>query len=101
MITMRQKIQVSGSPTINSTKLKTLRAFVMSSSKFPQILGKKYSFVSLEIHFLKASNIKLLKYSLLQINTIFLLLLKQPLSTTFNCHMKRKFIRSSIPCSYD
>jgi hypothetical protein len=68
-----------------------LRALVVNSPKFSQILAKKCTLVSLATHFSKTSNIKLSKYSLLQINTIFLLVLKQPLPTTFNYH-ETKFL---------
>jgi hypothetical protein len=65
---------------------RSFRAIVMNSPKFSQILAKKCTLVILAIHFSNTSNIKLSKYSLLQINTIFLLVLKQPLPTTFNYH---------------
>jgi hypothetical protein len=47
----------------------TFRAFATQS--FLKFWGKKYSLIILEIHFLKTSNIKFSKYSLLQINSIF------------------------------
>jgi len=45
--------------------LHTLRALVMNSPKFNQILAKKCTLVILATHFSKTSNIKLSKYSLL------------------------------------
>jgi hypothetical protein len=60
-----------------------LRALVVNSPKFSQILAKKCTLVILATHFSKTSNIKLSKYSLLQINTIFFIVFK---TTTFNYH---------------
>jgi hypothetical protein len=59
--------------------------------------------VILATHFSNTSNIKLSKYFLLQINTIFLLVLKQQLPTTFNYHstkIYKKFNDHIAPTSH-
>jgi hypothetical protein len=50
---------------LSSSGLTVIRAFVVKSSKFQQILARKFTFVILATYFSKALNTKLFKYSLL------------------------------------
>lgn len=71
-----KSLSFSQSPLHDFAKFaSSLGAFVVKSSKFAEILTKNLTFVILATSFFKAQNTKLFKYSLLQININFLLVL--------------------------